>query len=45
MMKVLITVTIMLGKRVIKFESLRLGQILSADKIGFCRLGHIYRYM
>ena len=31
----------MLGKRVIKFERLKLGQILCADKTGFCRLGHI----
>ena len=32
----------MLGKRVIKFERFKLGQILHADKTGLRRLGHIY---
>ena len=32
----------MLEKRVIKFERLKLGQILHADKTGFHRLGHKY---
>ena len=30
----------MLGKRVIKFERLKITSILRADKTGFCRLGH-----
>ena len=32
----------MLGKRVIKLERLKIGQILCADKTGFRRLSHIY---
>ena len=32
----------MLGKKVIKFERLKISQILHVDKTGFHRLGHIY---
>ena len=30
----------MLGKRLLNLKGSKLGQILRADKTGFCRLGH-----
>ena len=35
----------MLGKRVINLKISKLGQILRADKTGFCRLSHICFYI
>ena len=35
-------VATMLGKKVIKFERLKIGSILRADKTGFRRLSHIF---
>ena len=35
----------MLGKRVINLKGSKLGQILHEDKTGFCRLGHILKYI
>ena len=33
--------TIMLEKELLNLKGSKLGQILSADKTGFCRFGHI----